>query len=102
MSSSISSATQQPQYFQATQAPTKAGATNTNAATASLTAQQTNTTPAATVAVESKATKNSNGTYGPKDTLLPPGVYQKGGANVSSPTSQSPQVTAEAGVDVKI
>ncbi|MDR3425131.1 MAG: hypothetical protein P4M13_08720 [Alphaproteobacteria bacterium] len=102
MSSSISSATQQPQYFQATQASTKAGATSTKAATASLTAQQTNTTPTAAVAVESKATKNPNGTYGPKDTLLPPGVYKKGGVSETSASSQSPQATAETGVDVKI
>lgn len=96
--SSISTAlpSQTPQ-FQAVQASSKTDPSKT-AAAAQASAQPANTVSApslkaqAVIALakppESLKTKNSDGTYGPKHTLLPPNVYNKdelnGGSSESS------------------
>lgn len=89
----------QTSQFQAVQAAAKNDPAKTAAAT-QTSAQQANTVSApslksqAVTALakppESLKTKNSDGTYGPKHTLLPPNVYNKddlnGGSSESSET----------------
>ena len=107
MSSSISSATSQPQFVQVQQNNAKTDATKTNPPStnpqpAQPTTAQSSLQAVATVSAntvpKSRFFRNNDGTFGPGHTALAPFNPLK----PSTQTSTEPQSSPEAGVNVKI
>lgn len=97
--SPITSATT-PQFVQVAQTAAKTDATKTNAASAQQSpAASTATTTQATT--ESNATKNNDGTYGPKHKLLPPGVTKSPEPALGSKVDTDNDNDSGSSVDIK-
>ncbi len=107
MSSIANALPSQTPQFQAVQAaaktdPSKSAAATQTSAQQSATVSAPNLKAQAVTAlakpVEGAKTKNSDGTYGPKHTLLPPNVYKK--ADLNGPSAESSDAVSTVNVKV--